>query len=187
MGIVLAVKKKNTICIASDSMTIVGGNRKQLVSPEEKIIKWGTSFIGVAGHPVWPLVLRNYISHTKRKPLLRSKEEIFEVLLEMHQVLKDRYFLTPEEDEEDSFESSRLETLIVNPHGIFKTYEQRSVQNFMHFAAIGSGSSYALGAIHALYERLHSAEEIAKEALEATVGFDDSSGLPGNLYMVKLK
>lgn len=190
MGIVLAVKKKGIICIASDTMTITGGSRKQTaehVSNSEKIMRWGSSYIGVAVHPVWPLVLNSYFKSEKQKPSLKSKEEIFGELLRLHKVLKEKYYLMPYDDEEDSFESSRFESLIVNSYGIFKTYELRSVQQFIAFAAIGSGAQYALGALHALYNRLDSAEEIAKTALNAAVEFDDSSGLPGNFYTVKSK
>lgn len=108
-------------------------------------------------------------------------------MLNLHKVLKEKYHLTPYNDEEDSFESSRFESLIVNPYGIFKTYELRSVQQFIQFAAIGSGAPYALGAIQALYNRLDSAEEIAKAALNAVIELDDSSGLPGTFYTVKSK
>lgn len=190
MGIVLAVKKKDSICIASDTMTISGGSRKQTaehVSNSEKIIKWGSSYIGVTTHPIWPLVLNSYFNKKKPKPALKSKDEIFNELLNLHGVLKEKYYLTPYDDEEDSFESSRFESLIVNSYGIFKTYELRSVQQFIQFAAIGSGAQYALGALHSLYDRLGSAEEIAKAALNSVVEFDDSSGLPGTFYTVKSK
>ncbi len=190
MGIVLAVKKRGVICIASDSMTITGGSRKQTANHIvnfEKISKWGASYVGITEHPAWRLVLNSYINQSKQKPSLQSEEEIFDELLKMHQILKDKYYLVPEEDEDDSFESSRFESLIVNSYGMFKTYDLRSIQQFIHFAAIGSGSSYALGALHALYERLDSAEEIAKAALDAVVEFDDSSGLPGTFYSVKSK
>jgi ATP-dependent HslUV protease subunit HslV len=190
MGIVLAVKKKGIICIASDTMTISGGSRKQTaehVSNSEKVVKWGPSYIGIASHPIWPLVLNSYFKHEKRQPALKSKDEIFDELLNLHKALKESYFLTSYEDDEDAFESSRLESLIVNSYGIFKTYELRSVQQFIQFAAIGSGTQYALGALQALYNRLDSAEEIAKAALKAVVEFDDSSGLPGTFYTVKSK
>jgi ATP-dependent HslUV protease, peptidase subunit HslV len=190
MGIVLAVKKNNSICIASDSMYVVGGSTKltgdQVVN-SEKIVEWGSSYIGVTDHPVWPLVLKNYIAQSKQKPALKSKEEIFDELLKMHQVLKDKYYLVAEDDEDDVFESSRFESLIVNSHGIFKTYELRSIQHFVNFAAIGTGASYALGALHALYERLDTAEEIVKEALNVAVEFDDTSGLPGTFRTVQTK
>jgi len=190
MGIVLAVKKRGSICIAADTMTISGGSRKQTaehVSNSEKIVKWGASYIGIATHPIWSLVLNGYIKQEKQKPSLRSKDEIFVELLKLHQILKEKYYLTPYDDEDDAFESSRFESLIVNPYGIFKTYELRSVQQFIQFAAIGSGASYALGALHILYNRLDSAEDIARAALNAVIEFDDSSGLPGSFYTLKAK
>jgi ATP-dependent protease HslVU (ClpYQ) peptidase subunit len=188
MGIVLAVKKNGVICIASDSMYVTGGSTKltgdQVVN-SEKIIEWGSSYIGITDHPVWPLVLKNYVAQSKQKPSLKSRGEIFDELLKMHQLLKDKYYLVNEVDEDDSFESSRFESLIINSYGIFKTYHLRSIQQFINFAAIGSGSSYALGALHALYDRLDSAEEIAKAALNVVTEIDDSSGLPGIFYSVK--
>ncbi|MDP1834322.1 MAG: hypothetical protein Q8K75_00185 [Chlamydiales bacterium] len=190
MGIILAVKKNNSICMASDSMTISGGSRKQTaehVVNFDKIIKWGTSYIGTTSHPAWPLVLKNYINKSKQKPSLKSDDEIFEELLNLHQSLKDSYYLTAGDDDDDAFESSRFESLIINSHGIFKTYELRSVQQFIHFTAIGSGAPYALGALHALYDRLDSAEEIAKAALNVAIEFDDSSALPGTFQTVKVK
>jgi hypothetical protein len=44
MGIVLAVKKKDSICIASDSMYVVGGSTKvsgNHITNYEKIVEWG--------------------------------------------------------------------------------------------------------------------------------------------------
>lgn len=186
MGVVLAVKKKGVICIAADSMTISGGSRKQTadqVVGSEKIIKWGESYVGTADHAAWPLVLGSYF--TKKPALLTSKELIFEELLKMHQVLKEKYYLAPYGDDNDPFESSQFESLIINPSGIFKTYELRSVQQFIQFAAVGSGAAYALGAMEVLYDKLDSAEEVARAALGAVVAFDDSSALPATLYCVQ--
>jgi len=187
MGIVLAVKKKNVICIAADTMTVSGGSRKQTASyvdNSEKIIKCGTSYIGTADHPTWKLTIERYLGGLKHKPTFSSQEEIFTELLKMHKALKDKYFLSSNEGEEP-FESSRFESLIVNPHGIFKTCKLRSIQEFIQFSAIGSGASYALGALHALYDQLDSAEEIAKAALSMVTEFDDSSGLSGTFYIIK--
>ena len=188
MGIVVAVKKKNRICIASDTMTISGGSRKEasehILNPE-KIVLWGKSYIGVASQPIWILTLRNYIQKQKKKPLLKSREEIFSELIALHSVLKDEYYLNASNDAGDCFESSGFESLIINSYGIFKTYDLRSVQQFIHFAAIGSGAEYALGAMHVLYDRLETAEEIAKAAITASAAFDDSSSLPLISYTVK--
>ena len=59
----------------------------------------------------------------------------------------------PEEDKEDALESSRMDCLIANPHGIFGVAAHRTVQEFSRFYAYGSGSDYALGAMYSAYER----------------------------------
>lgn len=190
MGIVIAVQKNNICCIAADSMTISGGCRKQTANQivnSDKIFKYGTSYVGTTSHPAWNLALKSYFNKRKQKNSLKTKDKIFKELLLMHQELKDNYSLIPATDEEGPFESTNLETIIVNSSGIFKTYEHRSVQQFIHYTATGSGASYALGAMYALYKRLDTAEEIAREAILATVDFDDSSGLPATFYTVKLK
>lgn len=153
----------------------------------EKIIEWGSSYIGITDHPVWPLVLKNYIAQSKQKPSLQSREEIFDELLKMHQSLKDKYYLVNEVDEDDSFESSRFESLIINSYGIFKTYHLRSIQQFINFAAIDSGSSYALGAIKAVYDLIDDPEEIAKIGIEAAVRFDHKTDLPIQAQCINLE
>lgn len=190
MGIVVAVKKKGKICIAADSLTISGGSRKhtaEQVIGSSKIIQCGTSYIGTASHPVWPLVLSSYFESEKKLPALTSQQKIFEMLTRMHEALKEKFYLNAYSDADDAFESSQFESLIVNSSGIFKTYELRSVQQFVQFAAIGSGANYALGALSALYDKLDSAEELAKAALEAAIAFDDSSALPATFHTVKAK
>ena len=42
--------------------------------------------------------------------------------------------------------------------------------------AIGSGSSYALGALHVLYNRRGDAEKMARAAAEAAIAFDTHCG-----------
>ena len=65
-------------------------------------------------------------------------------------------------------------------------YSLREVSEYAKFWAIGSGSEFALGAMHALYNRLDSAEEIAKAGVEAGSEFDSSSALPMSLKVIDL-
>jgi len=190
MGIVLAVKKNNVVCIASDSMYLVGGGRKltsENIKNHEKILAVNNSYVGISDHPIWIQVLKNYFKNKKKPPLFDTTENIFSTLLELHGDLKSDYYLTDSDDEDLDFESSRFESIIANSNSIFKTYEQRSIQEFIRFTAIGSGSSYAYGALHALYDRLESAEEIARAALHSVIEFDDSSGFPIHIHQVSGK
>lgn len=192
MGTILAVKKDKKICIAADCMTFSGGTRKQTaeyVSNYDKIFQYRENYMGITGgtFPSWPLLFEDYFKKLKTPAKLNTREEIFRTFIQFHSELKDQYFLNPLEDDGDEFESSRFQTLLINPDGIFKVYQLRSVQQFSRFWAIGQGAPYALGAMEALYDQLATSEEIAMQALQATAAFDDSTALPATLYTVTSK
>ena len=63
----------------------------------------------------------------------------------------------------------------------------REVFEYTQFWAVGSGREFALGAMHALYPRLQTAEAVATAGVEAGALFDKNSALPMTLYTVKLK
>jgi ATP-dependent protease HslVU (ClpYQ) peptidase subunit len=71
-------------------------------------------------------------------------------------VLKEEAFLNPKEEDDDPYESSQMTVMIANPSGIFAVYSMREVFEFDRFWAIGSGRSFALGAMYAQYERARS-------------------------------
>ena len=100
---------------------------------------------------------------------------------------KHEYFLRPEEEEDDEFESSHLATLIANPYGIFGLYSLRSVQEFIKFYARGSGADYAMGAMYTAYDTCGSPEDIALIGLQAAAEFDDGTGAPFELHTMKLR
>ncbi|MGH8773365.1 MAG: hypothetical protein ACREV2_19650, partial [Burkholderiales bacterium] len=105
---------------------------------------------------------------------------------EMHPVLKESYFVLPEEDKEDALESSRLDVLIANPYGIFGVTVHRTVQEFSRFYAYGSGSDYALGAMYSAYEQPgQSAESLARLGVEAAAEFDDGTAGPITCYTMR--
>ena len=73
-------------------------------------------------------------------------------MLEITSNSKDEYFLNVVEGENDDYESSQMESLIANPMGIFAVYSWREVFEHERFWALGSGTEYALGAMHAAYD-----------------------------------
>lgn len=79
-----------------------------------------------------------------------------------------------------------MHVLIANPHGIFGVYGLRSVDKYNKYWAFGSGTDYALGALHCSYDRFDSAEEIAEAAIGAAAQFDNATGLPMTLYSIEL-
>jgi len=119
--------------------------------------------------------------------MLSSSEEIFKTWNKLHQKLKESYFLMPEEDKDDSLESSRMDVLIANRHGIFGVSGHRTVQEFSRFYAYGSGSDYALGSMYANYELPGiTAEQIAKKSIEAAAEFDDGTSIPIDSHSITL-
>lgn len=190
MTTILAVKKGKKICIGADTLTVIAGGRKQSSSDivnHDKIIKYEANYIGVFGNHSLFLAIKHSLMKGKRKRSFSTEDEVFNEICQLHRTLKEEHDLVESSGGSDSFESSRFELLIVNSKGIFKTYELRSVQHFARFCAIGSGSSYALGAMEALYAGNDSAEKIAKKSLEVASDYDDATGIPGTFYSLNIQ
>ncbi|HEX8833461.1 MAG TPA: hypothetical protein VF719_04635, partial [Abditibacteriaceae bacterium] len=158
----------------------------EYIENHSKINKAGPNYFASTGHASFGLVLDSYFSKNKVRDSLKGPQEIFEFARTLHSTLKEDYFLNPQEDSDDPFESSRLDCLIANPHGIFGLYSLRSVQQYSKFYAFGSGYKFALGAMRAVYDSELSAESIARIGLEAAADFDDATGLPLEIKTIKL-
>lgn len=190
MTTIAVVKKGGVAAIAADTLTKWGSAKETAgyIVNSEKILKVGSNHIAVTGNATFKLILKDYFDEYGSDIQLGSAEQIFKAWNKLHSVLKERYFLMPEEDKEDALESSRMDVLIANPQGIFGVSGHRTVQEFSRFYAYGSGSDYALGALWANYDRQGlSAAQIARRAIEAAADFDDGTGLPLQCFTVKLR
>jgi ATP-dependent protease HslVU (ClpYQ) peptidase subunit len=188
MSTIAVVKKGGIAAIAADTLTKWGAAKESAayVANHEKILQVGDSFIGITGSATFKLILQDYFSE-QSDARLETPAEIFRAWNRLHGVLKERYYLMPEEDKEDALESSRMDVLIVNPHGIFGVAAHRTVQEFSRFYAYGSGSDYALGALFCAYEDPErNAEQLARIAIEAAAEFDDGTGVPVTSHTVRL-
>ncbi len=186
----IAVVKKNGFCaIAADTLTKWGSGKESAayIANHEKIIKVGTSYLGVTGTATFKTILADYFARPRVYARFGTPIEIFRTWQKLHAVLKRDYFLLADDGEEESLESSRMDVLIANPRGIFGIAAHRTAQEFSKFYAFGSGSDYALGAIYAVYGRAGwGAERIARFAIEAAAEFDDGTALPVTSQSVKL-
>jgi ATP-dependent HslUV protease subunit HslV len=175
---VVVVRKGRSIAIASDALVTFGETRLPgSYEANEKIIKVGNSYIGMAGSTAHFEVMRRVLM-SMEKPQLNSRHDVFETFLKAHAILKERFFLNPKEEEDDPYESSQITALIANPSGIFGVYSYREVFSFERFWAIGSGRSFALGAMFTAYATQRSAKAIAVTGVRAGIEFDKSSGGP---------
>ena len=189
MSTVTVVRKNGFAAIAADTQTTWGWEKEtaKYVVNHQKIIQVGESYLAMTGSTTGKLVLRHYFDSLEKIPDFSNVNAIFAIWMKLHEALKETYFLRPNEDENDSFESSRLDILIANAHGIFSVEARRSVQEFSRFYAEGSGDNYAMGAMYALYDDdSKSAEDIARAGVEAAAEFNIATGLPVISHQVKL-
>ena len=178
MTTVVVVRKGRSIAIASDALVTFGETRLPgSYEANEKIIKVGNSYIGMAGSTAHFEVMRRVLMSLD-KPRLNSRHDVFETFLRAHAILKEKFFLNPKEEEDDPYESSQITALIAKPSGIFGVYSYREVFSFERFWAIGSGRSFALGAMFTAYGAQKSAKSIAVTGVRAGIEFDKSSGGP---------
>ncbi len=190
MSTIVVVKKDGECCIAADSMTSFGD--MQLSAPydsnHDKIQIFGRTRIGIVGSAAHTLVVESAMKHKDLKANFKSRESIFDTLLRLHKILKEDFFLTPRDIEDDPYESSHIDAVIATPSGIFGIYSLREVYEYNRFWAVGSGASYALGAMQATFDDgMKSARDIAKAGVEAGAEFDSASAMPMTLRTVKLK
>jgi ATP-dependent protease HslVU (ClpYQ) peptidase subunit len=188
MSTIVVVKKDGFAVIAADSMTTRGTEKesaKHIVN-HEKIIQVGHSFLSISGPTSAKLCLKHYFSD-KTDVDLSNVDAIFRVWVRLHAALKNQYFLNPHEDDGDAFQSTRIDVLIANPHGIFGVEAHRAVREFSDYYAYGTGWQLALGAMHALYSQANrSAEDVARSAIEAAEDFDTDTGAPITLHSLRL-
>lgn len=189
MSTIVVVKKNGKACIAADSLTSFGDLRmgSDYDAGYDKIQSYGPGYFGIVGSAAHALVMESVLKNQKVKIDFSDRMAIFETFRKLHPVLKDKYFLNAKDEDDDPYEASHIDALICNPNGIFGIYSLREVSEYKKFWAIGSGSEYALGAMYAMYDRLDSAEDIARAGVEAGAEFNNATALPMTSFTIDLK
>ncbi len=189
MTTVAVVRKGAQVAIAADSLVTFGDTKlSHAYETNAKLFKVGDSYFGMAGTTAHFPVLRKALTALPPAELkLHTRDEVFDTFLRLHPKLKEQYFLNPKEEDADPYESSQFTVLIANAHGLFGVYSYREVFEFERFWAMGSGRSFALGAMYAGYDKLKTAREIATLGVEAGNEFDKNSAAPVRLFTIKLK
>lgn len=193
MTTVVVVKKGGQVAIAADTLVTFGDTRLgHRYEPNSKLFKvdavGGPSYVGIAGTVAHFPVLRKAMTALPKDQLkLSSKDEVFDTFTKLHPMLKESFFLQTKEDDNDPYESSQFSVLIANGSGIYGLYSYREVFEFNQFWGIGSGRSFALGAMYASWNKAKTAREVATIGIHAGCEFDKNSGGPLELFTVKLK
>jgi ATP-dependent protease HslVU (ClpYQ) peptidase subunit len=189
MTTVAVARKGAQVAIAADSLVTFGDTKlPHGYETNAKLFKVGDSYFGMAGTTAHFPVLRKALTALPADELkLGTRDEVFDTFLKLHPKLKEQYFLNPKEEDADPYESSQFTVLIANAHGLFGVYSYREVFEFERFWAIGSGRSFAIGAMYAGYDKLKTAREIVTLGIDAGCEFDKNSAAPVRLHTIRLK
>ena len=193
MTTLVIVKKNGQVAIAADTLVTFGDTRlSSRFESNSKIFKVDTpaggTYIGMAGTVAHFPVLRKALGSMPKDQLrLGSKDEVFDTFTRLHPYLKDNFFLQTKEDDSDPYESSQFSVVIANATGIYGLYSYREIFEFKEFWGIGSGRSFALGAMHAAWDKAKTAREVAMAGVQAGCEFDKNSAGPVEVYSLKLK
>lgn len=180
MTIIAAAIKDRKISISCDTQTNFGSLKVNASSMNDhnKLFEVNNSVIGVSGWSATTQIIEHLIETSPDMFKLSSRWEIFEMLLAVHQKLKDDYFIETSEDSDQPVESNQLDGLVINRQGIFSFGSYREVHQWDKYWALGSGKRLALGAMHALYETDASARDISEAGVKAAAEYDDGCNLP---------
>lgn len=187
MTTIAVVRKNGVVAIAAESLTTFGDTRlgADFKAEHDKLLHINDSWIGVCGSSAHHLVLGSALAKLE-DVRLGSRLEVFDTFRRLHPLLKEHAYLNPKEDDDDPYESSQITALIANASGIYGVYSYREVFAFDRYWAIGSGRSFALGAMFAAFDKTKSAADIARIGVEAGIEFDTASSGPVVIKTVKL-
>ncbi|MBX9612679.1 MAG: MFS transporter [Burkholderiales bacterium] len=193
MTTVVVVQKAGQVAIAADTLVTFGDTRlTHRYEANSKLFRLdtpaGPSYIGMAGSVAhFPVLRRAMTNLPKEHVKLSSKDEVFDTFTRLHPMLKETFFLQTKEDDNDPYESSQFSVVIANATGIYGLYSYREVFEFNQFWGIGSGRAFALGAMHAVWDKAKTAREVAAAGMQAGCEFDRNSAGPVEVFTIKLK
>ncbi len=191
MSVVVVVKKGKEIAIASDTLTSRGSEKcsAKYKTNSKKFFEYDGSYIGSVGRAMSKIMLKHALDNQEHTINFNGFDNVYSSMLELHKLLKDKYYLVPGSKKlEQIVEETKLHLLIANKSGIYNISSDRHIAELSKFWAIGSGASYALGAMHHAYsKKKYSAKDIAKIGVEAACEFDKGCALPMDIETIKIK
>ena len=190
MSVAVAVLRDDSLALATDSMIHFGGEKVPANNlADTKMRRVGPAWVAATGWSLYSNILDDWLGGRKRAPSLANEGAIFRFFNDFWSQLHDRYsFVKDQPDDHDSpFGDLDSTFLIASPGGLFHVASDLSVTRFQRYFAIGSGASLAIGAVHALWDSDHTAEEIATKAVASAVDHDLYCGGPLNLQTVRVR
>lgn len=187
MSVAVAVHSQGQIVLAADSKRTFGSGAMPEGNLRDcKIRKVGGAYLANTGWGIYANILDDHLARKKRVNLSDSRS-IFLFFSQLWRELKERYSLVNEQvgGDDSPFGDMDASFLIVNRSGIYYVACDMSVTRFDQYCAIGSGGSYALGALHALYSEDADPADIAERAVRTACALDVYCGPPVQVEHVK--
>ncbi|MCI0334693.1 MAG: MFS transporter [Planctomycetes bacterium] len=189
MSAIVAVRKEHFVAIAGDMQFVHGSITipAQMCLYPRKIHNIAGAYVGVVGSVAHHNVLRSLSASKPELFNFDGADEIFETFRKIYPLLREDYHLVSKDEHEDQeYESSQMDGLVISKAGVFSFSGYREVSEYNSFWAAGSGRDFALGALEATYASGQSAKSIAEIAVKAACKFDSASGLPLESYEIEL-
>lgn len=181
MSVVVAVCKNDKVAIAADTMHLTGSRREHAdnLVRASKLRRIGRSVLGGVGWSVYDNIIDHYLRRNRNRPSLKDEDAIFDFFLKLWRHMREKYQLVndqPDKDSRSPFADIDSQFIVASRTTIHAINSELAVSRYARFVVIGSGSHYAYGALHALYDSRRSAAQLATAAVRAAVHFDDSCG-----------
>lgn len=175
MTIAVAVRKGTRAVLAADSLVHFGGQRFPTENCQfNKIYPIGETLMVWSGWSLYGEMLDAFLSAQDPKPALATEAEMFAFFVRFWRVIRDEYTFMVQRPQGPGPPFVDLDSifLLLNRSGIYRVGGDMDVTQFEQYAAIGSGSRYALGALRILYDQHDDPVEIAKRAVQVAIDFD---------------
>ena len=190
MTVLTVVRKNNKVVIAADTASSYGSTLKdsEYKANHDKIIRFKNTWFALTGFSMGKIMLQHALDDHGKDLSFEGLSDIYRSTLKLHKVFKDEYYLmTKNGGNSQPVESMQLHMLIANSSGIYEVTGDRNVSEIGKFWAAGSGSRFAIGAMHASYDRFKDPAKIATTGIEAACRFDAHCVLPMTIHQCQLK
>lgn len=180
MTVAVAVTKNGRTVLAADSLVHFGGERFPPTNGQfHKIRRIGQSLLAWAGWSLYGELLDAHLASSELPPSeLATEAEVFEFFISFWRVIRRNYTWTAHSNDGGRHPFATLDStfLLANRHGVFRIAGDMEVAQFHEYTAVGSGSSYALGALRVLYGQSEDPAEIARRAVQVGIDFNVHCG-----------
>lgn len=206
MSVITAAIVDNQVSISCDSLFSSGsmGLNSKNLDNKSKLIEFQDAYFGLVGWTCMSDILTAILDRHMVEIILehsedtispsniKTQEQMFIMVLAIHAKMKEHYFIHTNDGhfEDQPVESSQLDFIMINRHGIFSCESFRSVLKHSKFHAIGSGQQFAMGAMHSYFNDRDSAlvgGDLVERGVLAACEFDNGCALPLITHTLRLK